>query len=1384
MKNTSKITRAMVAAAFLLAGFASLVAVPAARADDCGTVGGVIVNGTCQVSAPSPVLSGSLSFDETLLLLTGGVIRVASPAGVDIKINSGDLLMNNGATITGGAVATCSPEINGAPIRITVINGSVETSAGSTIQSNGCSGGEIFVTTTGAGRITIGGVVESVAARTGTGASQQPGGGPITIKAGCALTVNNNARVSSRGRDPGADLVHLEGCEVTILGRVESTGEGHAIPNTPKNHCGFAGKSPSSTACVQIWSGGSVLIDSTGDNKGEVGVDNGFRGGANGRSWIEIFAAGAITITDGPGNDHKVEIPGTSAGFQSLFAVHASMFGVNSGQGGLINITSTTAGVTASGNVAEASATTNGSNGGEIHIEANQGLTLAGANIFAQGDIIATGGYGEGGQIGTTSAPLRAFNGPLSWTTGIGDAQPTGSPLIGGESGVVNLRGCGSVTATATFPATKGTFSPTTTNVCGGAPTLPSYVALPSNCTLTCTPRNGSITGIKWNDLNGNGVQDPNEPGLATWQIHLFTPGSAAEIANTFTGSPDGTYTFSDLADGTYEVCESLTDGWKQTAPAAPKATGLDCAKHGGGFGYLVTITGGQAVSGIDFGNQFVVPANGVKMGKKWNDLNGDGVPDSGEPGLPGWVIRLFNASDLSLVREVTTTAPNGDYSFGSLAPGSYIACEVGQAGWKQTAPNSQTVPSPGEQVVDCSSALGINVPSSGYAFLINDGTEVFSPNDFGNQQIPPTGEISGTKWNDLNGNGARDPDEPGLPNWSIHLFQSGQIAQFAQVLTGADGTYSFSNLPAGDYDVCETLISGWRQTFPGVARTATLDCEARTGGRGYTVTITAGQAVSGVDFGNQLIPALANGIKNGTKWNDLNGDGVRDADEPGLPGWEIHLLKVEDPSFHQQVNTDANGAYSFTGLAPGIYLVCEAPQVGWTQTAPNRLQAPPPGERVADCTNDPGVGGLGYVFSIVEGNEIVSGNDFGNQQVIIVLPARISGTKWNDLNGNGARDLGEPGLQGWRITVFDTGSTLEHAHTFTDTDGNYAFLVPAGSYVICESPTAGWTQTFPASGINCQALTGGFGYSTTVTAGQLVTGIDFANHLTAATSGTKTGKKWSDLNANGLKDVGEPGLAGWQIHLFRSGDASFHQQVATDGNGDYSFTGLLPGTYTVCETMQAGSTQTAPNAQTTPPSGEQIADCTGRPGVGGFGYTFTISGNEVVSGNDFGNNRPLVGMAQIAGTKWNDANGSGRRNPGEPGLAGWPIHLFRNGDASFHQQVVTDANGSYRFTGLLPGTYTVCEGTRADGIQTAPNAQTPPPSGEQIADCSSHPGVGRFGYTVIINGAEIAQGNDFGNQEAAAIPTLSEWGMLTLALLLMGLGYARARRRPDALSF
>ena len=86
-------------------------------------------------------------------------------------------------------------------------------------------------------------------------------------------------------------------------------------------------------------------------------------------------------------------------------------------------------------------------------------------------------------------------------------------------------------------------------------------------------------------------------------------------------------------------------------------------------------------------------------------------------------------------------------------------------------------------------------------------------------------------------------------------------------------------------------------------------------------------------------------------------------------------------------------------------------------------------------------------------------GSNFGNFQLV-----DVSGNVYNDLNGNGNLDPGEPGLQGWTVNLFNSSGNMV-ATTTSDANGNYEFdnLFP-GTFTISEVLMSGWTQTQPVN--------------------------------------------------------------------------------------------------------------------------------------------------------------------------------------------------------------------------------------------------------------------------------------------------------------------------------
>ncbi len=137
---------------------------------------------------------------------------------------------------------------------------------------------------------------------------------------------------------------------MTVFGLVQSTGPGHSIPNNPPNSCSNVtplsprrnpvtrpGKPLNSTGCVEIWSGTTVLIDSTGTHKGEVNADIGFQGGADGAGVDRYPRQREHRDPGRAGNDRNKVCGGALV--PTTFAVHANGgLCQNEDDGGLILI--------------------------------------------------------------------------------------------------------------------------------------------------------------------------------------------------------------------------------------------------------------------------------------------------------------------------------------------------------------------------------------------------------------------------------------------------------------------------------------------------------------------------------------------------------------------------------------------------------------------------------------------------------------------------------------------------------------------------------------------------------------------------------------------------------------------------------------------------------------------------------------------------------------------------------------------------------------------------------------------------------------------------------------------------------------------------------------
>jgi hypothetical protein len=106
--------------------------------------------------------------------------------------------------------------------------------------------------------------------------------------------------------------------------------------------------------------------------------------------------------------------------------------------------------------------------------------------------------------------------------------------------------------------------------------------------------------------------------------------------------------------------------------------------------------------------------------------------------------------------------------------------------------------------------------------------------------------------------------------------------------------------------------------------------------------------------------------------------------------------------------------------------------------------------------------------------------------------PVSISGEVYNDLNGDGVLQSGEPGLSGWTIDLL-SGSTTVNSTT-SNSAGVYTLTgVGPGTYTLKEVPQADYFQTSPPGG----------SFNLTTSSGSNISGDNFGNFLVGAVTGS-----------------------------------------------------------------------------------------------------------------------------------------------------------------------------------------------------------------------------------------------------------------------------------------
>jgi VCBS repeat-containing protein len=444
-----------------------------------------------------------------------------------------------------------------------------------------------------------------------------------------------------------------------------------------------------------------------------------------------------------------------------------------------------------------------------------------------------------------------------------------------------------------------------------------------------------------------------------------------------------------------------------------------------------------------------------------WDNLNGDGDYTLDEPGLAGRTVyadlnrdgQLNGATSQSMSNN-TPVAITGFNHANSMINASGIVGTIADVNVELNithayvedlyidliAPNGETV-----RLV-----AGVGADGDNFTNTVLDDEAVTA---IAAGTAPFTGSFqpaeSLTAFDGLDPNGTwtlriyddSGPDDGVLDDWTLTLGVQDASTE-PTATTHGDGSYRLDGLVPGDYEIREDVPPGWNLTYPQSGK--------------HDVTLVSGGTVTDIDFGNR--DSAAAGSISGLVWEDADADGVQDLGEGPLADWTIYIdanaNDTLDPG-EVKVDTDANGRYTISPLAPGNYTVREAVPAGWDLTHPSSEE---------------------YSLTIIT-NQTLIDMDFGNRPTPTY--GEVNGIVWNDLDADGVHDRSESVLEGEFVYVDANNNALYDAgetSTLTDENGEYVFdQLFAGPNTIRMVPQYLWEQTHPIPGPHYTNVTAGF---------------------------------------------------------------------------------------------------------------------------------------------------------------------------------------------------------------------------------------------------------------------------------------------------------------------
>jgi len=627
-----------------------------------------------------------------------------------------------------------------------------------------------------------------------------------------------------------------------------------------------------------------------------------------------------------------------------------------------------------------------------------------------------------------------------------------------------------------------------------------------------------------------------------------------------------------------------------------------------------------------------------------YHDKNGNGARNAYDMGVAGTLIEVIPAGATEPIASVVTDE-DASPVIGGLPAGTYtvrvtlpLDMGYGKYGAEKNGPSSGSVMQSSLERVQVSPELTL---AENEVRTIAVGAIQLSA-------------VSGKAWDDVNGDGIMQEDEPGQEGVLVSLKGTNNGLVY-EVTTGESGEYYIGQVKPGNYKMTVTTPQGTMFTkyskTGGVNRSYYTTEGKRSDSRSFLLK-------EGQVFDNRHIGVVGDGSINVLCFLDANFNGLYDENEGLLAGVEVDVIKSNGKTVSGAVSGE-DGIASAGSLRSGTYSVAAVIPEGYafSRTAESGNGFQNNNGRRKDTVKGIGVT-LGADTTIMLG---------------AVVPASITGVAYLDDNFSGKQEKGEDVVSGLQVALLDeNGEKLVVDRTTAK--GQYVFegLNP-GTYSMRLEAKRGYAFTKLGEGNYFVNIGDGKGQTEpfVVAMGAQITGMDIGQIL----PGTVQGSVFADANDNGLQDAGETGFTGTVVRLMS--EEGEHFAATIEGDGAFCFDAVMPGRYYLQYDFPGESTPAVVANGGNTISGE------GNVGRGEW-FDFAV-GAEV--------NAPLCGgllLGSVDGVAFADHNGSGVRDEGEETLSGVALVLTpARGDLE-SVTMTTGEDGSFAIKNLRPDTYTL----------------------------------------------------------------------------------------------